>query len=155
MLPVSWGSEEGITMKTVRDILNVKGLDVWRIGPDATVFDALQLMAEKEIGALVVMEEDRVVGIVTERDYARKVILQGRSSPTTLVKEIMITPVVHTYPGQPIEECMAVMTEKRTRHLPVIEEGRLIGIISIGDLVKSIIADQKFIIEQLERYITS
>jgi CBS domain-containing protein len=141
-------------MKTVRDILNVKGTDVWRVGPEATVFDALQLMAEKEVGALVVTENDRVVGIISEREYARKVILQGRSSPTTLVKEIMITPVVHTYLEQPIEECMALMTEKRTRHLPVIEEGKLVGIISIGDLVKSIIADQKFIIEQLERYIS-
>lgn len=142
-------------MKTVRDILNVKGLDVWRVDPNATVFDALQLMAEKEIGALVVMEGVRVVGIVSERDYARKVILHGRASATTLVKEIMTTPVVHTYPEQPIEECMALMTEKRTRHLPVMSSGELVGIISIGDLVKSIIADQKFIIEQLERYISS
>lgn len=142
-------------MKTVRDILNVKGIEVWCVGPDATVFAALQLMAEKEVGALVVTEGDRVVGILSERDYARKVILQGRSSPTTLVKEIMITPVVHTHPDQPIEECMAVMTEKRTRHLPVIVEGKLAGMISIGDLVKAIITDQKFIIEQLERYIKS
>ena len=140
-------------MKFVRDILNVKGIDVWCVGPDATVFHALQLMAEKEVGALVVMEGEQVVGLISEREYARNVILQGRSSPTTLIKEIMITPVVHTHLEQPIEECMAVMTEKRTRHLPVIEEGKLVGIISIGDLVKSIIADQQFIIEQLERYI--
>ena len=142
-------------MKTVRDILNVKGVDVWRVDPNATVFDALQLMAEKEVGALVVMEGFRVVGIVSERDYARKVILHGRASPTTRVEEIMTTPVVHTHPDQPIEECMALMTEKRTRHLPVMSSGELVGIISIGDLVKSIIADQKFIIEQLERYISS
>ncbi len=142
-------------MKTVRDILNVKGVDVWRVDPNATVFDALQLMAEKEVGALVVMEGVRVVGIVSERDYARKVILHGRASPTTRVEEIMTTPVVHTHLDQPIEECMALMTEKRTRHLPVMSSGELVGIISIGDLVKSIIADQKFIIEQLERYISS
>ena len=141
-------------MKTVRDILNVKGIEVWCVGPDATVFAALQLMAEKEVGALVVTEGDRVVGILSERDYARKVILQGRSSPTTLVKEIMITPVAHTFPEQPIEECMALMTEKRIRHLPVIAEGKLAGMISIGDLVKAIITDQQFIIEQLERYIS-
>jgi CBS domain-containing protein len=100
------------------------------------------------------MDGSRLVGIITERDYARKVFLLGRASPTTLVKEIMTSHVVHTYLNQPIEECMAVMTDKRVRHLPVIDEGKLVGLISIGDLVKAIIADQKFIIEQLERYIT-
>jgi CBS domain-containing protein len=142
-------------MKTVRDILEVKGRDVWRIAPGATVFDALQLMAEKEIGALVVMDGERVLGIVSERDYARKVILSGRASPTTAVAEIMTSPVVFTHPGQSIEECMALVTDMRVRHLPVIEAGKLVGLISIGDLVKSIIADQRFIIEQLERYISS
>src|SRR5262245_58047992 len=141
-------------MKTVRDILKIKGTDVWCVAPDVTVFDALQRMAEKEVGALVVTEGAHVVGIISERDYARKVILQGRSSPTTRVDEIMITQVVYTHLDQPIEECMALMTEKRTRHLPVIEDGKLVGMISIGDLVKAIIADQKFIIEQLERYIS-
>ena len=140
-------------MKTVRDILRVKGHEVYCVAPDATVYEALQLMAEKEIGALMVMEGAQVVGLISERDYARKVILQGRASSTTRVKEIMITPVVYTHLEQPIEECMALMTEKRTRHLPVIEDGKLAGIISIGDLVKAIITDQKFIIEQLERYI--
>ena len=140
-------------MKTVRDILLVKGHQVSCVGPDATVYEAVQLMAEKEIGALMVMEGAQVVGLISERDYARKVILQGRASSTTRVKEIMITSVVYTYMAQPIEECMALMTEKRTRHLPVIEDGKLAGIISIGDLVKAIITDQKFIIEQLERYI--
>ena len=140
-------------MKTVRDILRVKGHEVYCVAPDATVYEAVQLMAEKEIGALMVMEGAQVVGLISERDYARKVILQGRASSTTRVKEIMITPVVYVHIEQPIEECMALMTEKRTRHLPVIEDGKLAGIISIGDLVKAILTDQKFIIEQLERYI--
>jgi CBS domain-containing protein len=141
-------------MKTVRNILNTKGHDVWCIGLENTVFDALRLMAEKEVGALMVMDGARVAGLISERDYARKIVLLGRTSPNTLVKEIMTSHVAYTHLEQPIEECMALMTDKRIRHLPVIEEGKLVGIISIGDLVKSIIADQKFIIEQLERYIT-
>jgi len=140
-------------VKKVRDILDVKGRQVWSIAPGASVFDALKLMAEKQVGALVVLEESKVVGIISERDYARKVILQGRSSPTTLVSEIMTTRVAYAQLQQNIDECMAVMTEKRIRHLPVMEEDMLVGVISIGDLVKSIIAEQKFIIEQLERYI--
>lgn len=140
-------------MKTVRDILEVKGHNVWRVPLEATVFDALRLMAEKEIGALVVVDGPTPAGIITERDYARKVVLLGRTSPNTLVNEIMTSPVVFTHPDQPIEECMAIMTDKRIRHLPVMQEGKLIGIISIGDLVKTIIAEQKFTIEQLERYI--
>lgn len=141
-------------MKTVRDILEVKGHNVWRVPFEATVFDALQLMAEKEVGALVVVDGPKPVGIISERDYARKIILLGRASPTTLVREIMTSHIVYTHPDQPIEECMAIITDKRIRHLPVMEEGKLIGIISIGDLVKTIIAEQKFTIEQLERYIT-
>jgi CBS domain-containing protein len=141
-------------MKTVRDILAAKGHQVWCVEPGATVFDALRFMAEKEIGALVVMEGDRVVGVLSERDYARKIVLLGRASPTTAVKEIMTSPVVYTHSDQAIEECMALVTEKRVRHLPVMDEGKLVGLISIGDLVKSIIADQKFIIEQLVRYIS-
>ncbi len=140
-------------MKTVRDILETKGRSVWTVDPESSVFDALRLMDEKEVGALVVLEGTRVAGIISERDYARKVILHGRASPTTLVKEIMTSHVAYTHLDQPIEECMAIMTDKRIRHLPVIENGKLIGIISIGDLVKAIIADQKFTIEQLERYI--
>jgi CBS domain-containing protein len=140
-------------MKTVRDVLNVKGHEVWKVDLDATVFDALRLMAAKEVGALVVMDGDKIAGIISERDYARKIVLLGRTSPNTLVKEIMSTPVAYTQSDQSIEECMAIVTDKRIRHLPVLENGELIGIISIGDLVKSIIADQKFIIEQLERYI--
>jgi len=142
-------------MKTVRDILKVKGTDVWCVDPDATVFDALQRMAEKEVGALVVTQDAQIVGLISERDYARKVILHGRASPTTLVKEIMTGQVVYTHLDQSIEECMALVTEKRIRHLPVMAEGKLVGVISIGDLVKSIIADQQFIIEQLVRYISS
>lgn len=141
-------------MKTVRDILEVKGRMVWSVDLGSTVFDALSLMAEKEIGALVVLDEARVAGIISERDYARKVILHGRASPTTRVEEIMTSHVAYTHLDQSIEECMAIMTDKRIRHLPVLQDGNLIGIISIGDLVKAIIADQKFMIEQLERYIT-
>ena len=141
-------------MKTVRDILEVKGRMVWSVDPGSTVFDALSLMAEKEIGALVVLDKARVAGIISERDYARKVILHGRASPTTRVEEIMTSHVAYTHLDQSIEECMAIITDKRIRHLPVLQDGNLIGIISIGDLVKAIIADQKFIIEQLERYIT-
>jgi CBS domain-containing protein len=142
-------------MKTVRDILKVKGADVWCVEPDATVFAALQRMAEKQVGALVVTEGAQIVGLISERDYARKVILHGRASPTTLVKEIMTSHVVYTHLDQSIEECMALITEKRIRHLPVMAEGKLVGVISIGDLVKSIISDQQFIIEQLVRYISS
>lgn len=142
-------------MKTVRDILEAKGRTVWSVDPGSSVFDALSLMAEKEIGALVVLDGGRVAGIISERDYARKVILHGRASPTTRVEEIMTNHVAYTHLDQSIEECMAIVTDKRIRHLPVLQDGKLIGIISIGDLVKAIIADQKFIIEQLERYITT
>ena len=141
-------------MKRARDILTVKGHDIWSIEPGASVYDAMKLMAEKEIGALMVMEGAKLVGIISERDYARKVILHGRSSRTTQVREIMTSRVVYAQPEQNIEEYMALMTEKRVRHLPVMEAGELVGVISIGDLVKSIITEQKFIIEQLERYIT-
>lgn len=141
-------------MKRVRDILTRKGTDVWSISPSASVYEAMKLMADKGIGALLVMEGEKLVGIISERDYARKVILQGRSSRTTSVEEIMTSRVAYAEPGQNIEECMAVMTEKRIRHLPVMEAGQVRGVISIGDLVKSIIDEQKFIIEQLERYIT-
>ena len=141
-------------MKTVRNILQVKGNNRWSVAPSDSVYDAMKIMAQKEIGALLVIEQDKLVGIISERDYARKVILQGRSSKTTQVREIMTARVAYADPDQGVEECMAVMTEKRIRHLPVMDGGRLCGVISIGDLVKSIIAEQKFIIEQLERYIT-
>ena len=141
-------------MRKVSDILEIKGRNVWSIEPGASVYDAMKLMADKGIGALLVMEGPKLVGIISERDYARKVILQGRSSPTTEVREIMTSRVVYTEPARNIEECMALMTEKRIRHLPVMEQDRVCGVISIGDLVKAIIAEQKFIIEQLERYIS-
>jgi CBS domain-containing protein len=141
-------------MTTVRDILEAKGRQVWSIEPGATVFDALQLMAEKEIGALIVIDGELLVGVVSERDYARKVVLLGRASPTTAVKEIMTDPVC-THLEQSVQQCMGLVTEKRVRHLPVVEGGKIVGLISIGDLVKSIIDDQKFVIEQLEHYITS
>jgi CBS domain-containing protein len=141
-------------MKTIKEVLEVKGGEVYSIGPDALVLDALKLMAEKEIGALVVLEDERLVGIVSERDYARKVILKGRSSRDTKVREIMATRVLCTEPGQGVEECMALMTDKRVRHLPVMDAGELVGIVSVGDMVKSIIAEQKFVIDQLVSYIT-
>jgi CBS domain-containing protein len=140
-------------MKRVKDILEVKGRDIWSIEPGSSVYEAMKLMAEKEVGALMVMEGGKLAGLISERDYARKVILKGRSSRTTQVREIMTIQVLYAHPEQNIEECMALMTEKRVRHLPVFEEGELIGVISIGDLVKSIITEQRFVIEQLVRYI--
>jgi CBS domain-containing protein len=140
---------------TVARLLASKGHhDLWSIAPDATVYDAIALMAEKEVGALLVLNGDRLAGIVSERDYARKVILQDRSSRDTLVSTIMTKDVVSVRPDQSIETCMAVMTEKHIRHLPVMQDGTVVGILSIGDLVKFIIADRETLIEQLEGYIT-
>ncbi len=141
-------------MNTVKQLLDVKGRDVWSIAPDETVFNAIKLMAEKGIGALAVLEGDGLIGLISERDYARKVILKDKSSKETSVRDIMTTPVIYTHSAQTLEECMALMTEKRERHLPVLEKGKLVGIISIGDLVKAIIAEQQFVIEQLEQYIS-
>ncbi|MFQ5759880.1 MAG: CBS domain-containing protein [Acidiferrobacterales bacterium] len=141
-------------MKTVEQILDAKGSDVWSITPDATVLEAIKLMAEKEVGALLVMTGEKPVGIVSERDYARKVILKGRSSKKTSIQDIMTTHVVYASPDQSIEQCMALMTEKRIRHLPIMEGERLRGMLSIGDLVKAVIAEQKLVISELERYIT-
>ncbi len=142
-------------MKTVKQILDAKGYQVWSITPDKFVFDALKLMGEENIGALAVVEAERLVGIISERDYARKVILQGRTSRDTRVAEIMTAAVVATRLDQNVEECMATMTARRIRHLPVVENDQLIGMISIGDLVKSIIDEQQFMIEQLANYISS
>ena len=138
---------------TIKQLLDQKRRVVYTISPDASVFDAIKTMAEKGIGALVVVEGSEPVGIVTERDYARKVILKGRSSKDTWVREIMTPNFVYVRPDQTIEEAMAIMTEKRVRHLPVLEDGQLAGLISIGDVVKSIIEHQKFTIEQLTNYI--
>ncbi|MFO8003155.1 CBS domain-containing protein [Thioalkalivibrio sp.] len=142
-------------MKTVREILSEKGHDLYRIGPDHSVLDALRLMAEQEIGALPVVDGERLVGLISERDYARKVILLDRSSHDTPVRDIMMTRVPCVSPNRTVEECMALMTDKRVRHLPVLQDGHLVGLVSIGDLVKSIIDEQQFIISQLELYIAS
>jgi CBS domain-containing protein len=141
-------------MSTIKQILDMKGYTVWSIHPQESVFAAIKQMAEKEVGALVVLEGDAVVGIISERDYARKVALKGRSSRETAVRDIMTPDVIYVHLDQSIEECMAIVTERRIRHLPVLDGGRLVGIISIGDLVKVIIAEQQFIIEQLEHYIS-
>ena len=141
-------------MKTVAQLLRAKGHEVLSVSPELSVFEALQVMAEKNVGALLVVEGERLVGVFSERDYARKVILKGKSSKDTPVQEIMSSHVLYVRPEQTIEDCMALMTDKRVRHLPVMEEGRVVGVISIGDVVKAIIAEQEFIIEQLQNYIT-
>ncbi|MEZ5345855.1 MAG: CBS domain-containing protein [Pyrinomonadaceae bacterium] len=142
-------------MALVRQILDSKGHDIWYVSPGDSVLSAITIMAEKSIGALLVMEDEKLAGILSERDYARKVVLKGRSSENTPVSEIMTAEVVSATPDQTVQECMTLMTEKRIRHLPVIHGGRVDGILSIGDLVKSIIAEQQFQIEQLENYITA
>ena len=140
-------------MTTVKHVLDQKGHDVHSVHPDASVFDALKMMAENNIGSLVVLENgDNLVGVITERHYAREIVLKGRTSPKTPVRDIMSTEVICARPDQSVEECMTVMTAKAVRHLPVLERGRLVGIVSIGDMVKSVIGDQKFIIEQLEHF---
>ena len=140
-------------MTTVKHVLDQKGHDVHFIHPDASVFDALQMMAENNIGSLVVLEDGKLVGLIAERHYAREIVLRGRTSRGTLVRDIMSKEVICARSDQPVEECMAVMTTKGVRHLPVLEHGRLVGIVSIGDMVKSVISDQKFMIEQLEHFI--
>ncbi len=140
-------------MRTVQQLLDEKGHDIQSVHPDESVFDAIQKLADANIGSLIVVEDDRPVGIFTERDYARNVILKGKSSPTTPVRDIMTTRVIFVQPEQTVEDCMAIMTDKHIRHLPVLDGEKLVGMISIGDLVKSIIADQKFTIEQLEHFI--
>jgi len=140
-------------MKTVQSLLKQKGHEIWSVHPDDTVLDAIKVLSSKEIGALLVMEDGKPVGMFTERDYARNVYLKGKSSPETPVRDVMTKAVICARPNQTVEECMAVMTEKRVRHLPVMDGGELVGLVSIGDLVKSVIDDQKFTIEQLEHYI--
>jgi CBS domain-containing protein len=142
-------------MKTVRQLLQGKPRGLSTIGPQASVLDALRQMAEKDIGALPVIEDGELVGIVSERDYARKVILQGKSSQDTPVREIMTEGAYCVQPANTLEECMALVTERRIRHLPVMDDGKLIGILSIGDLVKETIAEQQYVIRQLESYIHS
>ncbi len=147
-------TSKGVVMETVRHLLQVKGNKVWSIRPDASVYDALERLAEKDIGALLVMESDSLEGIFSERDYARKIALHGKSSADTPVSDVMTSQVVCISPDQRIEDCMALMTQKRIRHLPVLEHDKVVGIISIGDVVKEVIAEQEFVIEQLENYIT-
>lgn len=142
-------------MRTVQDILRTKGTAVWAVTPGTTAYDALQLMAEKNIGAVLVLDEEAcVAGVLSERDYARKVALQGRTCQDTLVRDIMSTHVVGVRPEQTIEQCMAIMTDRRVRHLPVVGEACVVGVVSIGDVVKAIISQKEFMIEQLENYIT-
>jgi len=140
-------------MTTLRQLLKEKGRDVYSVNPDNTVLEAIQEMADKNVGAVMVLDGDDPVGIFTERLYAREVFLQGRASPTTKISDVMVTRVIFAEPEQSVDECMALMTKKKVRHLPVMEDGRLVGLISIGDLVNNKIADQEFAIEQLEQYI--
>ena len=137
----------------VSQILKTKGNKIWSIAPHETVYKALQLMSEKDLGALVVIDKGKVVGLFTERDYARKVILKGKSSKTTSVSELMTKKVLYVDPDTSVEDCMSLMTEKRVRHLPVMEKKKLVGVVTQGDVVKQLIADQKFENEELERYI--
>jgi CBS domain-containing protein len=141
-------------LKTVKQILDEKGHEIWSVSPDDNVYDALKKMAEKNIGALLVLEGEDLVGIISERDYARKVMLKGKSSMDTPVRDIMTPRVLYVRINQSLEDCMALMTDKRIRHLPVFEGDKLAGVISIGDVVKAIISHQEFVIEQLENYIT-
>lgn len=138
---------------TVRSILGVKGSDVWSLPPEATVFEAIAMMAEKGVGALVVVSEGKPVGVISERDYARKVILQGKSSKETLLKDIMSSPVITVTPDHTVDECMRIVTHQRVRHLPVLEGEKMVGVVSIGDLVRSIISAQAATIHQLRNYI--
>lgn len=142
-------------MKTVKEILEAKSHKLLSISPQASVLDALKLMAERDVGALVVLDGNGLAGIFSERDYARKVILHGKSSKATPVSEIMTQKVVCVRPDQSVEECMALMTDKRIRHLPVLDGRTVIGVISIGNVVKEVISEQRFVIEQLEHYIHS
>ncbi|MSP50079.1 MAG: CBS domain-containing protein [Alphaproteobacteria bacterium] len=142
-------------MATIKQLLDQKGHTIHSIARDATVLEAIRKMAENDVGSLMVMQGDRLVGLITERHYARNVFLKGKSSPTTRVEEIMQTNILVARPEQTVEECMAVMTKNRVRHLPVVDGSKICGIVSIGDLVNSIIADQKFAIAQLEHYIRS
>ncbi|MDE0755951.1 MAG: CBS domain-containing protein [Woeseiaceae bacterium] len=131
-----------------------KGHEIWSVKPDDTVFDAVKQMADKEAGALLVMDGNKLVGIVTERDYARKIILEGKSSKHVTVSEVMTRKVLCATPERTVDECMALMTDSRTRHLPVVDHKRVVGVISIGDLVKAMISEQKMLIDQLQHYIS-
>ena len=141
-------------MKTVAQILNAKGHAIWSVQPDDTVLDSLKMMADKGVGALLVRNDEKLVGSVTERDYARKVILEGKSSNRTAVRDIMSDKVLCVSPDRTVDQCMALMTDKRARHLPVLDQKKVIGVVSIGDLVKALIDEQQILIDQLQQYIT-
>ncbi len=141
-------------MNTIGSLLKVKGNEVWTIGPDATAYEAIQLLAEKNVGSLMVVDGDQVLGILSERDYVRKIDIKGRSGKETPVRDIMTKDVIHAELGTTIDECMALMTDKHIRHLPIYADGKLAGVISIGDLVKAIINEQQRTIEQLGQYIS-
>jgi len=136
-------------------LVGAKGKLVWSVEPDSTVLEALRLMAEKEIGAVLVMHEQRLVGIFSEREYARQVVLKGKASKDTPVRDVMIQRIVYVRPDQTVEDCMALMTDKRVRHLPVFDADKLLGVLSIGDVVKAVISEKEFIIAQLENYIST
>ncbi len=140
-------------MNTVKEVLKVKGNSVFSIAPETPVYFAVTVMAEHDVGALVVIKDKRPIGMFSERDYARKVILKGKSSKEITVEEVMVRDVLYVSPEDSLDECMIIMTEKRIRHLPVLEENEMIGLISIGDVVKQIISDQEFKIRELEKYI--
>jgi len=141
-------------MRRVKEILADKGNDIWSIGPDETVYDAIHLLAEKMIGALLVLEGDALIGVISERDYARNIILKNKSSRDARVKDIMTTDVITVGPDEGVSECMKLMTNKRIRHIPVLRDGKLIGVLSIGDLVRAVIAEQQSTITDLEKYIS-
>lgn len=141
-------------MITVEKLLGNKAASIWSIGPDVTVFEAIEMMRDKNVGALVVLLEDKLIGILSERDYTRKIILEGLSSRETPVKKIMTRNVFYTFPAQNVEDCMVVMTKHHIRHLPVIEDEKVVGMISLGDVVKAIIQQQKIQIEHLENTIS-
>ena len=141
-------------MESVSQILDRKGYEIYSIHPDAKVYEALETMAGKEVGALVVLDENNICGIFSERDYARKVVLLGKSSKNLAVKDIMSTRIYYVKPEQSVEDCMALMIKRRIRHLPVIKNNKLLGVISIGDIVKAVIGEKEFVIDQLVHYIT-
>lgn len=141
-------------MKTVKEILDLKGHDIWSVHADNSVFDAVKMMADKGVGSLLVMDGDKLVGIITERDYARKIILEDKSSKQSTVGEVMTRKVLCVSPERTIDECMALMTDKRARHLPVVDHKQVIGVLSIGDLVKAMISEQQILIDQLQHYIS-
>jgi len=140
-------------MKTIKRLLEAKGYNIWSITPDASVYEAIKLMSDKNVGALLVLESGKLIGVISERDCTRRVILKERAPKDTKVREIMTSDVIYILPDQTVEDCMALMTAKRVRHLPVLADDQLMGIVSIGDLVKDIISEQEFMIQQLEHYI--